>query len=96
MATKQLGNPKCAPGKSCAATTSEGIREDKKSAGSLAKGARQEQRLGNKLSRESARESASFAKKYTKAYDAAEKANPEKGYKYLDSTAMANIYGRKK
>jgi len=30
MATKQLGNPKCAPGKSCAATTSEGMREDNK------------------------------------------------------------------
>jgi hypothetical protein len=95
MATKQLGNPKCAPGKSCAATTSEGMREDKKSAGSLAKGARQQQRESNKQVRQSAREGASFQKKYTKAYDAAEKANPDKGYKWLDSTAMANIYGRK-
>lgn len=96
MATKQLGNPKCAPGKSCAATTSEGIREDNRSASNLARGARQEQRLSNKLSKESAREQASFAKKYNKAYDAAEKANPEKGYKYLDSVAMVNVYGRKK
>ena len=95
MATKQLGNPKCAPGKSCAATTSAGMREDKQSAAGLAKGARQQQRESNKQVRQSARESASFQKKYTKAYDAAEKANPEKGYKWLDSTAMANIYGRK-
>jgi len=95
MATKQLGNPKCAPGKSCAATTSEGMREDRKSAGSLAKGARQQQRESNKQVRQSARESASFGKKYNKAYSEAEKANPEKGYKWLDSTAMANIYGRK-
>lgn len=95
MATKQLGNPKCAPGKSCAATTSAGIREDKQTASSLAKGARQQQRESNKQVRQSAREGASFQKKYTKAYDAAEKANPEKGYKYLDSVAMANVYGRK-
>lgn len=95
MATKQLGNPKCAPGKSCAATTSESVREDNRTASSLARGARQEQRLSNKLSRESAREQASFGKKYNKAYDAAEKANPDAGYKYLDSVAMANVYGRK-
>ena len=95
MATKQLGNPKCAPGKSCAATTSAGIREDKQSAAGLAKGARQQQRESNKQVRQSARESASFGKKYNKAYSEAEKANPEKGYKWLDSTAMANIYGRK-
>jgi hypothetical protein len=95
MATKQLEGPRCQPGKSCAATTSAGIREDKKTAGSLAKGARQAPRLSNKLSRESAREQASFGKKYNKAYDAAEKANPEAGYKYLDSVAMSNVYGRK-
>ena len=95
MATKQLGNPKCAPGKSCAATTSAGMREDRKSAGSLAKGARQQRRESNKQVRQSAREFASFGKKYDKAYKEAEAANPEKSYRWLDSTAMANIYGRK-
>ncbi len=96
MATKQLGNPKCAPGKSCAATTNEEMRSDRRTASSLAKGARQQKRETNKQVRQSARETASFAKKYTKAYNAAEKANPDSGYKYLDSTAMANVYGRKK